>query len=77
MNKDTLEGKWEQLKGKIREKWGDLTDDDLDQIKGDAQQLKGRLQERYGHTKDDAEKAADDFWKDNKGYHSVDDDPRV
>jgi uncharacterized protein YjbJ (UPF0337 family) len=56
MNEDTLRGQWTQLKGKVREKWGKLTNDDLDQIQGRAQQLVGRIQERYGIARDEAER---------------------
>ena len=61
MNWDTLEGKWKQSKGKIREKWGKLTDDDLTVIAGKRDQLIGRLQERYGIARDEAERQADAF----------------
>ena len=61
MNWDRIEGKWKQSKGKFREKWGKLTDDDLDVIDGKRDQLVGRLQERYGIAKDEAEKQADAF----------------
>ena len=61
MNKDRLEGKWEQLKGKVQKQWGKLTDDDLDVIKGDAKVLAGKLQERYGITKEEAEKQVKDY----------------
>jgi uncharacterized protein YjbJ (UPF0337 family) len=56
MNQDTLKGQWTQLKGHIREQWGKLTDDDLDQIQGRAEQLVGKLQERYGIARDEAER---------------------
>jgi uncharacterized protein YjbJ (UPF0337 family) len=56
MNTDIAEGKWTQVKGKLRESWGDLTDDEIEQTKGNAQQLVGLLQERYGLAKDQAEK---------------------
>ena len=49
-------GQWTQLKGKVREKWGKLTNDDLDQIQGRSQQLIGRIQERYGIARDEAER---------------------
>lgn len=55
MNKDIIEGKWEQLKGGVQKNWGKLTDDDLDVIKGDAKILAGKVQERYGITKEEAE----------------------
>lgn len=56
MNKDIIEGNWKQLKGKIQQQWGDLTNDDLDQINGRRQELAGKIQERYGYTKDEVEK---------------------
>jgi uncharacterized protein YjbJ (UPF0337 family) len=58
---DTIKGNWNELKGKIKEKWGKLTDDDLLQVKGKFDQLKGRLQERYGYEKDQAQKELDAF----------------
>lgn len=61
MNWDQVEGKWKQYKGQVKEKWGKLTDDDLDVIDGRRQQLVGRIQERYGIAKDVAEKQADEF----------------
>jgi uncharacterized protein YjbJ (UPF0337 family) len=63
MNWDQLEGKWKQYKGQAKEKWGKLTDDDLDVVDGRRQQLVGRIQERYGIAKDAAEKQADEFVK--------------
>jgi uncharacterized protein YjbJ (UPF0337 family) len=62
MNADQLEGKWKQLKGSVKEKWGKLTDDDLDVIAGKRDKLIGRLQERYGITKEEAERQAD-LWQ--------------
>jgi uncharacterized protein YjbJ (UPF0337 family) len=56
MNQDTLQGQWTQLKGRLREQWGKLTDDDLDQIEGRSEQLIGRLQERYGMARDEAQR---------------------
>lgn len=61
MNRDQIEGKWKQLKGKAQAKWGKLTDDDLDVIKGNRDQLEGKLQERYGYTKEEARRAVDDW----------------
>ena len=63
MNEDTLKGQWTQLKGKVREKWGKLTNDDLDQIQGRSQQLVGRIQERYGVARDEAEKQVNDWMR--------------
>jgi uncharacterized protein YjbJ (UPF0337 family) len=61
MNENILEGKWLQLKGKIREKWGELTDDELDKIAGKRDRLAGILQERYGYTELEAEREINDF----------------
>jgi len=61
MNWDQVEGKWKQLKGSIKAKWGKLTDDDLDFIAGKRQQLVGRLQERYGIAREEAEKQVNDW----------------
>ncbi|MEM6742226.1 MAG: CsbD family protein [Pseudomonadota bacterium] len=63
MNWDIVKGKWAQMKGSAREKWGELTDDDLDQIEGEREQLVGKIQERYGIAKDEAEKQVD-AWAD-------------
>jgi len=59
MNKDQLEGNWKQLKGRAREKWGKLTDDDLDEIQGRQEMLVGKIQERYGHAREAATKEVD------------------
>ena len=56
MNWDRIEGNWKQIKGKVKERWGDLTDDDLDVIAGKRDQLSGKLQERYGIARDEAER---------------------
>lgn len=56
MNWDRIEGNWKQFKGRIKEQWGDLTNDELDRIAGRREQLVGRIQEAYGVTKDEAEK---------------------
>jgi len=55
MNKDIADGKWKQLSGKIKEKWGKLTDDDIKRAEGDQEHLFGKLQEHYGLAKDKAE----------------------
>jgi uncharacterized protein YjbJ (UPF0337 family) len=55
MNQDTLKGEWSQLRGRVRKRWGKLTDDDLDQIGGDREILVGKLQERYGRTREQVE----------------------
>ena len=61
MNWDQIEGNWKQLKGAVREHWGDLTDDDLDQIAGRREQFVGRIQARYGTERAQAEREVDDF----------------
>lgn len=55
MNRDIFEGKWKEMKGQMKEWWGELTDDDLDRADGKADQLVGILQQRYGYTKEQAE----------------------
>jgi uncharacterized protein YjbJ (UPF0337 family) len=56
MNWDRIEGNWKQLKGRVRERWGKLTDQDLTAIEGKREQLVGKIQERYGIAKEEAEK---------------------
>jgi uncharacterized protein YjbJ (UPF0337 family) len=56
MDWNRIEGNWKQFKGRAKEKWGRLTDDDLDVINGRREQLKGKIQERYGLAKDQAKK---------------------
>jgi uncharacterized protein YjbJ (UPF0337 family) len=61
MNQDEAAGKWMQFKGKIKEQWGKLTDDDLKKLEGNRDQLAGRVQERYGIAKEEAERQVRDF----------------
>jgi uncharacterized protein YjbJ (UPF0337 family) len=61
MNQDIMEGKWKQLKGKVKQQWGKLTDDQLDQISGRSEEVAGLLQENYGYTVARARKEVDDF----------------
>lgn len=61
MNWDRIEGNWMQLKGKVREQWGRLTDDEFATIGGKRDKLAGSLQESYGIAKDEAEKQIRDF----------------
>jgi uncharacterized protein YjbJ (UPF0337 family) len=61
MNQQTLKGDWMMLKGKIKEKWGKLTDDDLDVIEGRRDQLAGAITKRYGYAKEQAEQQVRDF----------------
>jgi uncharacterized protein YjbJ (UPF0337 family) len=61
MNWDLIEGKWNQAMGKVKVKWGKLTDDDVTAVNGKKEQLVGKIQERYGVAKDAAEKQVDEF----------------
>ena len=62
MDWNRVEGNWKQVKGKIKEKWGMLTDDDLDVINGRRDQLEGKIQERYGFAKEHVRKDIDDWY---------------
>jgi len=62
MNRDTFKGQWMQLKGKVRQQWGKLTDDDLDQAQGSAEMLIGKIQERYGRNREEAEREFDRWY---------------
>jgi uncharacterized protein YjbJ (UPF0337 family) len=64
MNDDVLKGKWKQLKGEVKMRWGDLTDDEVDMIEGRRDKLIGKLQEKYGYTRERAEREVDDFVND-------------
>ena len=79
MNWDRVAGNWQQFKGKIKERWGDLTDDDLTQIAGKRDQLAGRVQERYGKTKDAVESEIHEFESKHAQTDALDDttDPLV
>ena len=61
MNWDQIKGDWKQLSGKVKEKWGKLTDDDLTVIAGKREQLAGLIQQRYGCAKEQAEKELGEF----------------
>lgn len=61
MNWDTVEGKWDQLTGKAKAKWGKLTDDDVKQVQGRREELVGRIKERYGVARDEAERQVDEW----------------
>uniref|UniRef100_UPI00165437E5 CsbD family protein n=1 Tax=Enterobacter agglomerans TaxID=549 RepID=UPI00165437E5 len=67
MNEDRIGGNWKQFKGKVKEKWGDLTDDDMTVVEGKRDQLVGKIQERYGYEKDRAEKEVKE-WEDSNKY---------
>ena len=59
MNSDVLKGKWKQVRGEAKKWWGELTDDELDQIDGERDKLVGKVQEHYGRSKEEAEKEVD------------------
>ena len=62
MDWNRVEGNWKQFRGTVKEKWGKLTDDDLDVIEGRRDQLEGKIQERYGYAKDQAKKDVDSWF---------------
>jgi len=61
MNEDILKGQWKEIRGSVKEQWGNLTDDDLATVEGKQEKLVGLLQKRYGYTKDKAEHEYDNF----------------
>jgi uncharacterized protein YjbJ (UPF0337 family) len=61
MNWDRIQGNWKQMKGKVREQWGKLTDDEFDRLAGNRDQLVGKIQERYGIARDEAERQVKDW----------------
>lgn len=65
MNWDIIEGKWDQLKGSVKAKWGDLTDDELTEIAGNRDRMSGKLQEKYGWGKTEVDEKMNDFFKDH------------
>ena len=64
MTSDTISGNWKQFKGKVRQQWGKLTDDDMDVINGKREELEGKLQTLYGKNREEAQKEVDKFAKD-------------
>ena len=66
MNKNIIEGNWEQMKGKVRQAWAKLTDDDVERVKGNWEELAGKVQTTYGYTKEKAWDEVDQF----KAKHS-------
>jgi uncharacterized protein YjbJ (UPF0337 family) len=63
MHPDELKGKWHQIKGKFRERWSKITDDEWQQVQGNKEKIIGKIQEKYGISKDQAEKEVCDFFK--------------
>jgi len=66
MNKDILAGKWKQLRGDIKERWGKLTDDEIEQIEGRYDKFVGKIQEKYGYAESEAEAEIKQFFNDMK-----------
>lgn len=64
MNQDILAGKWKEMKGRVKEQWGKITDDELDRAEGKAEQLVGLLQQRYGYSKEKAQEEYGRFLRD-------------
>ena len=61
LNKDLMVGKWEQIKSRVKQRWGRITDDQLDQISGYYDELTGLIRERYGYTHEKARQDVDEF----------------
>lgn len=71
MNQDIIAGKWKEVKGKVKQQWGNITDDEITQLKGTREELQGLIQKKYGYQKDKTEKEIDDFiskngWKEKE-----------
>ncbi len=67
MNWDQIEGKWKEMMGSVRQRWGKLTDDDIHQIGGKKDELLGKLQQRYGYTKEQAQRELDEWYAEHQG----------
>jgi uncharacterized protein YjbJ (UPF0337 family) len=63
MNQDIFQGRWNQLKGNLKQAWGDLTDDDVTYAEGNYDRFVGRLQERYGWKREEAERQVTDYFR--------------
>ena len=61
MNEDILKGKWKEIKGSVKEQWGNLTDDDITEVEGQQEKLVGLLQKKYGYSKEKAEEEYNKF----------------
>lgn len=66
MNKDIIKGKWKELKGKVKQQWGELTDDEISKMEGTYDELEGALQKHYGYRKDEIEKEIKSFVDENE-----------
>ncbi len=67
MNSDEMKGNWKQLKGKVRQQWGKLTDDDVDRLDGSREELVGIVQKRYGEDRERAARQVDEWMKSGSG----------
>lgn len=61
MNKDIVKGQWKKIKGKLKQQWGKLTDDDITEMEGNYEELAGKIQKRYGYEREEAEKKLNEF----------------
>ena len=61
MNWDQIQGRWKQMQGDARRQWGQITDDELEEVQGDRNKLEGIIQERYGRSKEEARRELDDW----------------
>ena len=68
MNKDIIKGKWTEMKGKVKQQWGKLTDDDVTRMNGTYEELEGALRKRYGYERDQAEREIK-IWVDKNNWH--------
>jgi len=66
MNEDIFKGKWKEIKGSVKAKWGNLTDDDVTEVEGQSEKLVGILQTKYGYSKDKAQEEYNQFMNDHK-----------
>ena len=66
MNEDTIKGNWKQLKGKVKQQWAKLTDDEIAEMEGSYEELQGLLQKTYGYQQDKAKQEINDFMKKHK-----------
>lgn len=72
MDWNIIEGKWKELKGRAREQWGDLTDDELEEVAGKKDRLVGKLQQKYGYAADEADRHADEWAKQQDAFDETD-----
>jgi len=66
VNEDIFKGKWKEIKGSVKAKWGNLTDDDVTKVEGQSEKLVGILQKKYGYSKDKAQEEYNKFMNDHK-----------